>query len=150
MQYFPLAEMNVRIFWRLSGTGGRNYKTFVLFPREQCIVIKDNVKKKYMSHSILEKGPQFVVSWEIDGRHILTEETSSCPIPSSGSQGVPTLAPPCKPCRQRGLSSAACPLLDFRFSALCLNLTAWLSRGLLPLTHLFDLIALTRCNHPVY
>ena len=34
-------------------------------------------------------------------RHILREGTSSCPISSSGSLGVPTLAPPCNPYRQR-------------------------------------------------
>ena len=47
------------------------------------------------------------------GRHILRDRTSFCPIFSSGIQGVPTLAPPCK------LSRAdACPSLDSRFSAL--------------------------------
>ena len=35
------------------------------------------------------------------GRHILRDEASSCPISSSESQKVPTLAPPCKPYRQR-------------------------------------------------
>ena len=34
-------------------------------------------------------------------RHILKERTSSCPISSSGSQEVPTLAPLCKPYRHR-------------------------------------------------
>ena len=41
-------------------------------------------------------------------RHILIKGTS-CSIPFSGSQGVPTLASPCKP---RRLWSAACPSLD--------------------------------------
>ena len=48
-------------------------------------------------------------------RHILREGTSSCSVYSSNSQGVPTLAPPCNPCRQRGLRRlwpAACPWLD--------------------------------------
>ena len=79
-------------------------------------------------------------------RHILREETSSCPISSSESLRVPALAPPCKP---RRLWSAASPSPDSRFSALCLNLPAWFSsRGLLSVTHLLDLTALTRC--PVY
>ena len=34
-------------------------------------------------------------------RHIFREGTSSCLISSSGSQGGPTLVPPCKPYRQR-------------------------------------------------
>ena len=78
-------------------------------------------------------------------RHINREGTS-CPIPSTGSQGVPTLAPACKLYCQRRLWLAACPCLDSWFSALCLNLTAWLSRGLLPVTHLLDLTALTCCH----
>ena len=54
-------------------------------------------------------------------RHILREGTSSCPISSSGIQGVPTLSPPCKPYHQRSLWPAAYPWLDSRFSALCLK-----------------------------
>ena len=42
------------------------------------------------------------------------------------------------------LSLARLPIL-----CLCPNLTAWLSRGLLPVTHLLDLTALTRC-HPLF
>ena len=38
-------------------------------------------------------------------RHILREGTSSYPISSSWSQGVPTLAPPCKPFHQRRLNA---------------------------------------------
>ena len=86
-------------------------------------------------------------------RHIFREGTSSCPILFSGSQGMPTLAPPCKPYRQRGpkcLWSAACPSLDSQFSVLCLNLTAWLSRGLLPVTQLFDSTTMTRCHPPPF
>ena len=62
-------------------------------------------------------------------RHILREGTSSCPISSSGSQGVPTLAPPCKPYRQRrpNASDRLHIPLDSRFSGLCLNLTMWFS-----------------------
>ena len=52
------------------------------------------------------------------------------PIPSSGSQGVPLLAPHHKLYHQRRprrLWSAAYPWLDSWFSGLCLNLTAWFS-----------------------
>ena len=59
----------------------------------------------------------------------------------SGSQGVPTLAPPCK--LVRDYSDRCVFLARLRFSAPCLNLTAWFSsRDLLPVTHLFDLSAL--------
>ena len=47
------------------------------------------------------------------------------------------------------LWSAACLWLDW-FSVFCLNLTTWLSRGLLPVTHLLNLTALTRCRPTVY
>ena len=57
--------------------------------------------KMYLSHSILERGTQFVVSLWDRWRDILREGTSSCPISSSWSQGMPTLAPACKPYRQR-------------------------------------------------
>ena len=62
--------------------------------------------------------------------NILREGTSSCPISSSGSEGVPTLSPPCTPYRQRRprrLWSAAYSWPDSRFSGLCLNLTVWFS-----------------------
>ena len=64
-------------------------------------------------------------------RHILREGTSSCPISSSWSQGVPTLAPPCKPNRHRR-PNASDPLhipgstLDSKWTD-CLNLTTWFS-----------------------
>ena len=51
-------------------------------------------------------------------RHILRQETSSCPITSSWNQWVPTLTHPCKPYlqwRQRRPWSAAYPWLDYRF-----------------------------------
>ena len=53
--------------------------------------------------------------------------------------------------RQRRLCSAVCTWVYFRFSALCLNLTTWFSScGLLPVTHLLDPTAVTRCHPPVY
>ena len=61
-------------------------------------------------------------------RHILREGTPSCLISSFGSEGVPMLAPTCKPYRQRHLRClwlAAYPWIDSRFSGLCLNLIPW-------------------------
>ena len=68
-------------------------------------------------------------------RHILREKISSFHIFFRKLGG----ANACTPLKthQRRLCSAACPSLD------CPNLTAWFSsRGLLPVTHLFDLSAL--------
>ena len=77
------------------------------------------------------KGPTVCCLFEREiERHILKKGTSSCPISSSGSQGVPMLASPCKPYPQRRpghLWSAAYLWLDSRFSGLCLKLTAWFS-----------------------
>ena len=75
-------------------------------------------------------------------RHILTEWTSSCPTPSSRIQGVSTFVPPCKVVRDDPIDCVS--LARQCFSALCLNLTTWSSRGPLLVTHLFDLSALTR------
>ena len=55
-----------------------------------------------LSHFILDGGTQFIVR-EME-RHILREGTSSCPISSSWSQGVPTLASPCEQYCQRRLT----------------------------------------------
>ena len=83
-------------------------------------------------------------------RHILRERTSSS-ISSSRSQAVPTLAPPCK--LVRDVSDRLRVPRSRVFSALCLNLTTWfLSRGLLPVTHLWypsALIALLFTYHNV-
>ena len=75
-----------------------------------------------------KRGAQFVVSWEIDWETYTQRGDVLLPHIFFRSRGVPTLAPPCKP---RHLWLAACPLLDSWFSSLCLNLTAWLSHGLL-------------------
>ena len=83
---------------------------------------------KNISLIVLSKGAHsLLLVWE---RHILKEGTSSCPISSSWSQGVPTLAPSCKPYpqrRPRRLGSAAYPWFECWFSGLCLNMTAWFS-----------------------
>ena len=64
-------------------------------------------------------------------RHLLREGTSSCRISSSWSQRRLTLAPPCKPYRQRRPNAS--DRLHIPGSTLdsdwtdCLNLTAWFS-----------------------
>ena len=94
------------------------------------------------------KGPQFVVRWERDGDTYTRIGDFFLSHTSSRNQGVPTLAPTCK---LRRLWSAACPLLDSRFTALCLNLPALFSScGLLPVTNLLDPTAMTRCHPPLY
>ena len=64
-------------------------------------------------------------------RHILKERTSSCPISSSWSQWVPTLAPPCKPYRQKRPNASdqlriPGPTFGSDWTD-CLNLTTWFS-----------------------
>ena len=67
-------------------------------------------------------------------RDIYSERGLLLPKSSSGSQGVATLAPPCF--LEAPLLGCVSPF-RLRFSALCLNLTAWFSsRGLLPVTYL--------------
>ena len=88
---------------------------------------------KYIPHFILEKGPQFVVSWEIDG-NIYSERGLLLRISSSGSQGVPTFASPCKLVRDDLIGCVSHARL--RFSALYLNLTVvlitWSPSGYTP------------------
>ena len=95
----------------------------------------------------LKRAHSLLLIWEIDGGTYTPWGDFFLSHIFFWEPGVPMLAHPCKPYRQRSkhLCSAACPLLDSQFSA-SLNLTAWFSsRGLLPLTHLLDLTALTRC-----
>ena len=61
-------------------------------------------------------------------RHILREGTSSCPIFSSWSPGVPMLAPPCKPyCQRRPNTSDRLHIPGSTLNSDCLKLTAWFS-----------------------
>ena len=66
-------------------------------------------------------------------RDIYSEGPSSCPISSSWSQGVPTLAPPCKPYHQRWpnasdqMRSPHSTLDSHWTQKLSKNLTAWFS-----------------------
>ena len=83
----------------------------------------------------LEKGPLFVVVWEIDGETYTQGEDFFFPYLLPGARGCQCLHPL--------TSSSEMPLIGcvsltrLRFSALCLNLTAWFSsRDLLLVTHL--------------
>ena len=82
--------------------------------------------KIYLSHFILESVDVSVVCERWAGRRILRERTSSHifyrePGDANGDELIGCVS-----------------LARLRFSALCLNLTAWFSsRGLLPVTHLF-------------
>ena len=108
---------------------------------------------KYISHFILERGPHFVASWQIDGETYSQRGDFSLPHifflgPRSANactrlQAVSSETPetPLIGC----LSLVQLPIL-----CLCLNLTTWLSRGRLGVTHMLDLTAPTRCHHPVY
>ena len=89
---------------------------------------------KNISHTLFSKGLMFL--WCVrDGWRDIYSERGLLPISSSRSQGVPTLAPPCKLIRDDLISCVS--LARLRISALCPNLTAWFSsHGLLPVTHL--------------
>ena len=67
-------------------------------------------------------------------RHILKEGTSSCPISSSWGQGVPKLAPPYKPYRQRrdNASDRLCIPGSTLDSDGILKLSAWFSYQVVP------------------
>ena len=99
--------------------------------------------KIYLSHFILERIDVSVVC-ERWGRETYTQrEGFFFPYLLQGARGCQRLHPLA--------SSSETPLIGcvslarLRFSALCLNLTAWFSsRDPLPVTHLFDLSALTR------
>ena len=99
-----------------------------------------------------KRGLQFVVSLRNRWRDIYSERgLLLVPYLLPGARGKQRLHPLASRIVRDDLTlcSAVCHWLDSRFSALCLNLTAWLSRGLLRVTHLLDLTALTRC-HPLF
>ena len=95
--------------------------------------------KIYLSFYSL-KGPTVCCCLRDRWRDIYSERGLLLPISSTRSHGVPTLALPCKLIRDELIGCV--PHAWLRFSTLCLNLTAWLSRGLLPVTHLLYLSAL--------
>ena len=109
---------------------------------------RNTLHYKNISHFILERGPQFVVGLRNRWRDIYSER-GLLPISSSGSQGVPTLAPPCKLIRDAS-DRLRVPRLT---TILCLrlHLTTWFSsRDLLPVTHLLHPSALMCCHISVY
>ena len=88
--------------------------------------------KRYISHFIVWKAPQFVVLWEIDWE-TYTRREDFFPYLLPGPVG----ANACNPLQAETHLIGCVFLARLRFSALCLNLTAWFSSGgLLPVTHL--------------
>ena len=100
----------------------------------------------YLSHLILERVVFFsVVCERWVERHILRERTSSSRNPGGGQSLHPLAS------SSETLLVGCVAVARPRFSALCLNPTAWFSsRGLLPVTHLFDFCDFTRRHLPVY
>ena len=92
---------------------------------------------KNISHFILERGPQFVVSWEIDGE-IYTQRGDFFPYLLPGARGCQRLHPLASRVVREASDRLRIPGSTPDSLHLCLNLTAWLSRGLLSVTHLFD------------
>ena len=103
--------------------------------------------KIYLSHFILERVDVSVVCERWVERYILRERTSSSHILLQGPGGTNT----CTPLQAETPLIGCVSLARLRFSALCLNLTAWFSsRDPLPVTHLCDPSALMRRHLPVY
>ena len=97
------------------------------------IIIRNSMNER--KHFFIKKGLMFLWCVRDGRRDICSERGLLLPISSSRSQGVPTLAPPCKLVRDASDRLRVPPRQ--RFSALYLNLTAWFSsRDLLPVTHL--------------
>ena len=111
---------------------------FANFDEETDTLLYKNI---YFSHFILERVDVSVVCERCLERHILRKRTSSSHICFQEPGGCQRLHPLA--------SSSEMPMVGWvslvrlRFSALCLNLTAWFSsRDPLPVTYLFDLGAL--------
>ena len=95
-----------------------------------------------------KRAPSLLLVWEIDGGtytqrgdflfHIFFREPRGSNACTSFSSRIVTDASDRLPIPGSTLDSLP----------LCLNLTAWLSRGLLPVTHLLDQSVLTRCHPP--
>ena len=88
---------------------GLGVRGSILIPKTQKMVLvlfnqRTNEAVLYKNISLIlfskEAHCLLLVEREME-RHILREGTSSCPISSSRSPGVPPLAPTCKPCCQR-------------------------------------------------
>ena len=103
---------------------------------------------KKISHFTLCRAHSLPLVWEIDGETYTQREDF-----------FPYLLPGARCCQRLHplASSSETPLIGcvslarLRFSAPCLKLTVWFSsRDPQPVTHLFDLSALTRRHLPVY
>ena len=104
--------------------------------------------KIYLSHFILEWVDVSVVCERWVERHILWERTSSS-ISSKRSQRVSTLAPLCKLVRDAS-NRLRVPRSTAILCTLCKSPAWFSSRDPRPVTHLFDLSALTRRYLSVY
>ena len=101
--------------------------------------------KIYLSHFILKRVDVSVMCERWVERHILRERTSSHIFFQEPGGANPLVSLSDTP-----LLGCVCSAWQ-RFSALCPNLTTWFSsRGLLPVTYLFDLSDQTCCHLPVY
>ena len=86
---------------------------------------------KYIPHFILQKDLQLVVGLRDRWRDIYSERGLHLPISSAWSQGVPTLAPPCKLVRDKLIGWVS--LARLRFSPLCPNMViTWSPPGYTP------------------
>ena len=119
----------------------------------QCVVYSINERTKHFFIKIYlsfysRKGPQFVVGLRDRWRDIYSERgLLLVPYLLLGARGCQHL----HPLASRLVRDASALLRvpgSTPDSLHPLNLTAWLSQGLLPVTHL--LTALTRCHLPVY
>ena len=139
--------MWVKSFAIFQATRLRENTFLIILYTQSNIMNKRNILvNKDISLVLFSKGPQFVVSWEIDGEtytqrgdfflsHIFFQE------PGGANACIPL---------QAEMPLIGClPLAWQRFTTLCLNLTVWFSsRGLLLVTHLLYPTALFT-NHNV-
>ena len=76
-----------------------------------------------ISHTLFSNGLMFPWCVKDGGRDIYPERSLLLPISSSGSQGLPTRAPPCKLVRDAMIDCV--PHARLQFSAVCPNLTSY-------------------------
>ena len=106
--------------------------------------------QKYISHFILERSPQFVVVWEIDGEKyiprvdIFPEPGGANVFISLQAVSSETSETPLMGCLSLARLSI---LLDWLSKS---NRVVLISRGLFPVAYLLDRHAPTHCHPPVY
>ena len=123
----PFTTSRILLYSRNTNTSGNIIK--IINERNKLVY------KIYISDTLFSKGLMFLWCLRNGWREIYSERGLLLPISSSGSQGVPRLALPCKLVRDDQIGCVS--LARLRFSAICLNLIAWFSSlGLLPVTHL--------------